>query len=139
MRATADKTLPETWPALPHAEWSNTCSTLPLWMQVVGKIRMALTPPINHTWNVTLYPTVRGLTTSPMFLGNRILQIDFDFLDHMLQIDTDAGEERTIPLEPMSVAVFLPAGDGCAGKHRGAGPYMAQAVRDLPSHSVREG
>ena len=106
MQATAEKILSETWPALPQAQWSDTCSTLQLWMQVVGKIRLVLTPPINHSWNVTLYPTVRGVTTSPMFCGNRTLQIDFDFLDHVLRIDADIGEERTIPLQPMSVADF---------------------------------
>jgi len=94
------------WPALPQSEWADTCATLQLWMQVVGKIRLALTPPINHTWNVTLYPTVRGVTTSPMFCGGRTLQIDFDFLDHALRIEADTGEERTIFLQPMSVAVF---------------------------------
>jgi len=106
MPASAEKILLETWPPLPQAEWSDTCSTLQLWMQVVGKIRLALTPPVNHTWNVTLYPTVRGVTTSPMFCGNRSLQIDFDFLEHVLRIEADTGEERTIPLQPMSVAVF---------------------------------
>src|SRR5208282_342709 len=72
------------WPALPQAAWSDTCLTLQLWMQVIGKIRLALTPAINHCWNVTLYPTARGVTTSPMFSGSRALQIDFDFLDHVL-------------------------------------------------------
>ena len=90
----------------PSMEWADTCATLQLWMQVVGKIRLALTPPINHTWNVTLYPTIRGVTTSPMPCGSRMLQIDFDFLEHVLRIDTDAGDERAIPLQPMSVAAF---------------------------------
>src|SRR3954471_17937100 len=96
----------QVWPALPQSEWSDTCATLQLWMQVVGKIRLALTPPINHTWNVTLYPTICGVTTSPMSCGSRMLQIDFDFLEHVLRVETDAGEQRTIPLEPMSVASF---------------------------------
>ena len=59
----------QAWPALPQAEWGSTCATLQLWMQIVGKIRLALMPPINHCWGVTLYPTVRGLTTSPMPYG----------------------------------------------------------------------
>ena len=67
----------EVWPALPQSAWSETCATLQLWMQMVGKIRLALTPPINHTWNVTLYPTIRGVTTSPMAYGSLLLQIDF--------------------------------------------------------------
>ena len=99
----------ELWPALPQAAWSDTCATLQLWTQIVGKIRLALMPPINHTWSVTLYPTVRGLTTSPMPWGTRILQIDFDFLDHLLKIETSEGRRRIIPLqraEPLSVAAF---------------------------------
>jgi len=75
-------------------------------MQIVGKIRLALTPHINHTWNVTLYPTVRGLTTGPMACGARMLAIDFDFLDHVLVMQTNYGEQTTIPLEAMSVAEF---------------------------------
>ena len=94
------------WPPLPQSAWSDTCATLQLWMQIVGKVRLALTPAINHTWNVTLYPTVRGLTTAPMPFGNRILQIDFDFIDHLLTVETSDGERRTIPLKPMTVAAF---------------------------------
>jgi hypothetical protein len=94
------------WPALPQAAWNDTCATLQLWMQIVGKIRLALTPPINHTWNVTLYPTVRGLTTSPMPHGTQMLQIDFDFIDHVLLLQTSEGDRRTIPLKPMTVADF---------------------------------
>ena len=96
----------EVWPALPQAAWSETCATLQLWMQMVGKIRMALTPAINHCWNVTLYPTGRGLTTMPMAHEARILQIDFDFLDHVLSVETSDGESRKIALEPMTVAEF---------------------------------
>src|ERR1700676_1039414 len=77
-----------TWPALPQSAWSETCATLQLWMQIVGKVRLALMPAINHTWNVTLYPTVRGLTTSPMPYGAQMLQIDFDFMDHVLLLQT---------------------------------------------------
>ena len=96
----------EPWPALPQSDWSTTCSTLQLWIQIVGKIRLALTPPINHSWNVTLYPTVRGVTTSPMPCGPRMLQIDFDFLDHTLRLETNRGERTDIPLQAMSVAEF---------------------------------
>lgn len=102
----ASNQVEEIWPALPQSEWSDTCATLQLWMQVVGKVRLALTPPINHTWNVTLYPTVHGVTTSPMTCGHRTLQIDFDFLDQVLRVETDSGEERSIPLQPMSIAAF---------------------------------
>ena len=96
----------EVWPALPQTEWSDTCATLQLWMQIVGKVRLALTPPINHTWNVTLYPTVRGLTTLPMPHGTRMLQIDFDFVEHVLLLETNDGGRRVIPLKPMTVAAF---------------------------------
>src|SRR3974377_2411155 len=86
----------EAWPALPQSAWSDTCATLQLWMQIVGKIRLALTPPINHTWNVTFYPTIRGVTTSPMPYGTLILQIDFDFVDHLLVVETSDGNCQTI-------------------------------------------
>jgi hypothetical protein len=75
-------------------------------MQIVGKVRLALMPPINHCWGVTLYPTIRGVTTSPMPYGNRAVQIDFDFVDHVLLVETSAGDRRTIPLKPMTVAEF---------------------------------
>jgi Family of unknown function (DUF5996) len=96
----------DTWPALPQAAWSDTCATLQLWMQIVGKVRLALMPAINHTWNVTLYPTVRGISTAPMPHGTRMLQIDFDFMDHLLLLQTSDGGRRAIPLEPMTVAAF---------------------------------
>src|SRR3569833_2785086 len=94
------------WPALPQTAWSETCATVQLWMQMVGKVRLALTPPINHTWNVTLYPTIRGLTTSPMPYGSLMLQIDFDFIDHVLVLETSEGNRRIFPLKPMTVAEF---------------------------------
>jgi len=103
----SQNTLPaEVWPALPQAAWSDTCTTLQLWMQVVGKVRMALTPHLNHTWNVTLYPTVRGLTTGPMPHGSLMVQIDFDFQDHVLIVSTSQGERRTLSLKPRTVAEF---------------------------------
>jgi hypothetical protein len=96
----------QAWPALPQAAWSDTCATLHLWVQIIGKIRLALVPAINHSWNVTLYPTVRGLTTAPMPYGVRMLQIDFDFVDHALLFRTSDGGRQTLPLKPMSVAAF---------------------------------
>jgi len=96
----------EAWPALPLAEWADTCATLQLWTQVVGKIRLAHTPTVNHWWNVPLYVTSRGLTTSliPQPAGG--FQIDFDFIDHQLKIHSCAGGIETIKLEPKSVADF---------------------------------
>jgi hypothetical protein len=75
-------------------------------MQIVGKVRMALTPAINHCWNVTLYPTARGVTTMPMWHGARCVQINFDFLEHTLEAETGDGGRRAIPLKPMTVAEF---------------------------------
>jgi hypothetical protein len=98
--------LSEVWPELTQSAWGDTCATLHMWLQVVGKVRMALVPAINHCWNVTLYPTVRGLTTVPMPYGNRMLQIDFDFLEHMLVAATSDGESRIVPLRQMTVAEF---------------------------------
>src|SRR5580704_11181819 len=94
------------WPALPQSAWSDTCATLQLWLQMVGKVRMALTPPLNHCWNVTLYPTIRGLTTTPMAHGSRMVQIDFDFVAHELVIETSDGGCAAIRLERMTVAEF---------------------------------
>ena len=96
----------EVWPTLPQSDWSDTCATLQLWLQVVGKIRLALMPPINHAWQVTLYPTVSGLTTGPMPHGSRMLQIDFDFLVHRLDVRTSDGQGEGFDLKPMPVATF---------------------------------
>src|SRR5438105_7505420 len=95
------------WPALPVDDWAPTRDTLHLWTQIVGKIRMANTPVVNHWWNVTLYVSATGLTTSPIpYKGGRSFQIDFDFLDHRLDITTTDWERRSIALEPRSVADF---------------------------------
>jgi hypothetical protein len=96
----------EVWPPLPQSAWSHTLATLQLWMQMVGKIRLKSVPPINHTWNVTLYPTVRGISTGPMAHGTRMLQIDFDFVEHRLLVQTSEGASKVIPLAPMTVAAF---------------------------------
>jgi hypothetical protein len=94
------------WPELPWTDWEATISTLHMWLQVVGKVRMALAPPRNHWWHVTLYVTSRGLTTSPIPYGHREFQVDFDFLDHRLDITDTTGRSFTMPLEPKSVARF---------------------------------
>src|SRR3712207_3145701 len=94
------------WPSLPLDQWQDTYTTLHLWTQIVGKIRLTQTPWINHSWHVTLYVTARGLTTSPMPYGDRTFQIDFDFLDHRLLILTSDGARRTLDLKPQSVAAF---------------------------------
>ena len=99
-------TLASEWPALPYAAWKDTRDTLHLWTQIVGKIRLSLTPWINHSWHVVLYVTARGLTTSPMPYGGREFQIDFDFIDHVLWIRTSDGHFRQLVLKPMPVAQF---------------------------------
>ena len=94
------------WPDLPYAAWKDTCQTLHLWTQIVGKIRLARTPWLNHSWHVTLYVSARGLTTSPIPDGERTFQIDFDFIDHVLRVRTSDGQERELALVPMPVADF---------------------------------
>ena len=96
----------EAWPSLPFAQWRETRATLHLWTQVVGKIRLAQAPLINHWWQVPLYVTARGLTTSPMPHGARSFQIDFDFIDHRLVIAASDGATAGLALEPRSVADF---------------------------------
>ena len=93
-------------PELPYAAWKDTCQTLHLWTQIVGKIRLARTPWLNHSWHVTLYVTARGLTTSPIPDGARTFQIDFDFVDHVLWLRTSDGHFRQVVLKPMTVAEF---------------------------------
>jgi len=94
------------WPELPLANWSETCATLHLWTQIVGKIRLKLTPLINHWWNVTFYVTARGLTTSPIPYGTRAFEVTFDFQEHRLLIEGSDGRTESFALAPMSVADF---------------------------------
>jgi hypothetical protein len=93
-------------PELPYASWQDTLFTLHMWTQIVGKIRMSLTPLVNHWWNVPLYTTARGLTTSPMPYSSRTLEICFDFIAHKLILETSEGEIRELPLKPQTVADF---------------------------------
>lgn len=97
------------WPSLALDSWQDTYSTLHMWTQIVGKIRLVQTPWINHSWHVPLYLTARGLTTSTIPYDSRIFQIDFDFIDHQLQIATSEGQMQTIQLQPRSVANFYQA------------------------------
>jgi len=94
------------WPELPLAAWRNTRDTLHLWTQVVGKIRLALTPWLNHSWHVALYVTARGLTTSPMPCKGCTLEIEFDFIEHVVWLRLSSGDFRKIAMRPMSVAEF---------------------------------
>lgn len=96
----------DVWPALPLQDWKDTYATLHMWTQIVGKIRLGQTPLLNHWWNVTLYVTSRGLTTSAMPYDDRIFEIDFDFMDHNLLIRSSDGGSKTVRLYPRSVADF---------------------------------
>ena len=94
------------WPSLALDAWKDTYATLHMWTQIVGKIRLVQTPWINHSWHAALYVTARGLTTSPIPYGMRTFQIDFDFIDHQLLINTSDGAVKAIALRPRSVADF---------------------------------
>jgi len=102
----ADDKRDEFWPALPFSEWKDTAATLHMWMQIVGKIRLTLTPWVNHSWHVTFYLTPRGLTTSSIPYGLCTFEIAFDFIDRQLRIEKSDGARRAIELKPRSVADF---------------------------------
>ena len=104
------------WPELPTAAWRETYATLHLWTQIIGKIRLARTPWLNHSWHVVLYVTARGLTTSPIPDGMRTFQIDFDLIDHDLRISTSDGARRRFALAGQSVASFYAAGMAALGE-----------------------
>ena len=97
---------PECWPSLKLDSWQETCATLHMWTQIVGKVRLALTPTINHWWNVPLYVSSRGLNTSAIPYGDLVFEIEFDFIDHKLSIRVSNGVNREIALVPRSVADF---------------------------------
>ena len=94
------------WPSLPYEAWSETYETLHMWMQVVGKVRLTLSPMVNHWWSSALYVTSRGLTTSPIPYGDRTFELTFDFIDHALLIQESDGRTRYMALYPRSVADF---------------------------------
>src|SRR5580658_2430976 len=97
------------WPELPLDAWQDTYATLHMWTQIVGKVRLALTPLINHWWEVPLYVNARGLTTSAIPYADGIFEIQFDFVEHKLQIQTSWGSSKALPLKPQSVADFYAA------------------------------
>src|SRR5689334_722959 len=94
------------WPELRLANWKDTCDTLHMWTQIVGKIRLALCPPMNHWWETVLYITTRGMTTSPIPYKTGVFEISFDFIDHHLRIETSWSESRTLKLYSRSVSDF---------------------------------
>src|SRR4051812_34201750 len=95
------------WPALPYPAWRETCETLQLMTQIVGKVRLALTPWLNHSWHAPLYVSARGLATSLIPYGSRGLDIEFDFVDQVLWLRASDGGMQAIPLEPTSIAHFF--------------------------------
>jgi hypothetical protein len=116
------------WPALDYGAWRDTAETLQLWTQIAGKVRLALTPWLNHSWHVPLYVTARGFGTSPIPFDGELLEIDFDLVAHALSLRTSRGDTRVFPLRPQSVAAF----------HRAVMAALAElgvAVRidDMPS------
>jgi hypothetical protein len=129
------------WPALDYAAWQDSCATLHLWTQIVGKVRLALAPPVNHWWQVPLYLTARGLTTSPMPCGERTFQIDFDFIDHRLAIDVSDGRRDGFALVPCPVAEFYAE---VTGRLRGLGieariwPVPVEIADPIPFDRDRE-
>ena len=106
MKDTANVDRAVCWPPLPLNSWRETCATLHMWTQIVGKVRLRLTPLVNHWWNVPLYVTARGLTTSAISCGARSIEMRFDFVAHRLVLECSDGMVRELPLEPMTVADF---------------------------------
>ena len=92
------------WPALPFEAWQDTCTTLHMWTQIVGKVRLACAPMINHWWQVPLYVSSRGLTSSAIPYRGRTFQIDFDFIAHRLVISSSDGRSESFALGPRAVA-----------------------------------
>ena len=99
----------DAWPTLAYADWQDTCGTLHLWTQIVGKVKLALSPLSNHWWGIVLFVTARGLTTGAMPYRDRVLQIDFDFCAHELILRTSDAREQRIKLAPMATADFYAA------------------------------
>jgi hypothetical protein len=97
---------PNTWPELPLNDWLSTYQTLQLWTQIVGKIRLTLSPKVNHWWSASLYVSPRGLTTSTVPYGSEAFEIEFDFIEHQLEIRSSTGQRKSIALRPETVAAF---------------------------------
>ena len=129
----------QAWPSLPLEAWSDTCATLHMWTQIVGKIRLVQSPWVNHSWHVTLYVTARGLTTSPIPHGTATFQIDFDFIDHQLIVQSSDGGVARFALEPQSVGDVLRAADGGDAQARPAREDPRQAERGCRTDPLRPG
>jgi hypothetical protein len=119
------------WPRLTISDWEGTKDALHLWTQVVGKVRLALAPMVNHWWQVPLYVSARGLTTSLMHTGDIGLEIEFDFIDHRLELRTTDGSRRHVPLKPQSVAEFYAATMSALGELGVSVSMLARPVEVL--------
>ena len=125
------------WPSLPFSDWEATCDTVHMWTQIVGKTRLALSPPQNHWWHVPLYVTPRGLTTSPIPFGKLTFDVEFDFVAHQVAIRTSAGQRRSHPFVPAFRGGFLrgvhglpsSAGDRCDDQPDARGVRRYHSVR----------
>ena len=109
------------WPDLAYSEWRETLATLHLWTQIVGKIRLTLTPWLNHGWQAPLYVTARGLGTSPIPIGAEIFEIEFDFVGHRLMVRTSRGAERSLPLRAAIGRGLLPCDHRSSRQRRRCG------------------
>ena len=120
------------WPALPLAEWKDTCATLHMWTQIIGKVRLALSPNINHWWGTALYVTARGLTTSAIPYEKGIFEIHFDLIAHELRIETSLGESRAfrlMPRTPVPAAITRPKPAGTVTKAKAPAARSRTAVK----------
>ena len=129
----------EAWPALHFNEWADTCATLHMWTQIVGKVRLALAPLVNHWWEVPLYVSARGLNTSPIPYKGRVFEVEFDFIDHQLTITTCENDVAIIPLEPRTCRRFLCRIYGRAALSQYRSEDLADARGDSRSDSIRPG
>ena len=129
----------ETWPSLPLEEWEDTRATLHMWTQVVGKVRLEQTPLVNHYWNVPLYVSARGLTTTAMPYREIFFEMEFDFIDHKLLINCSHGASAQVALEPKSVATFYQETMAALVSVGIEVSYLENARRDSRSDTFRSG
>ncbi len=127
------------WPALPYQAWQETRETLHMWTQIVGKVKLELVPFLNEWWEVGFTVTARGLTSATIPFGDRIFQVDFDFLDHRVDVVTVDGAKRTIELVAMPVADFYAGGHVDARRPRRRDRHLGDTGRDRGRGAVRRG
>ncbi|HVM51413.1 MAG TPA: DUF5996 family protein [Candidatus Acidoferrum sp.] len=124
----------QAWPALPLEEWQDTCATLHMWTQIVGKVRLALSPHVNHWWEVPLYVTARGLTTLPIPYQSRAFEVQFDFISHKLEILTGGGGGGDTAAGSAHRGGVLRAVHGLTRFLRHRSEDLAHAGRGAPSY-----